>query len=150
MFVRIFRYCLLPLLLFVLSACGGQGKEQNEEPETAEAQEIRYEYGIPVDSFYIEEGRVEKGESLGKIFHNAGVPNSVVAQLSGISPSEFDVRSLRQGKSYLLFYPLCYDSVDVDADTIPHTPRPMYFVYRKSMTDDVVFHLTDSLHIDVE
>ena len=150
--MRRFLLIAIPLMLLLVS-CGGHEAVTEDGSMPADAAEIRYEYGIPVDSFYIVEDKVGNGESLGKIFHRAGVPAPIVAQLSSLSSEDFDVRQLRVGKTYLFFYPIAQSSQGVDTivcgqDSVAHAAEPEYFVYRKNMTEDVVFHLTDSLHAE--
>lgn len=150
--MRCFLLVAIPLMLLLVS-CGGHEAVTEEGSMPADAAEIRYEYGIPVDSFYIVEDKVGNGESLGKIFHRAGVPAPIVAQLSSLSSEDFDVRQLRVGKTYLFFYPIAQSSQGADTivcgqDSVAHAAEPEYFVYRKNMTEDVVFHLTDSLHVE--
>ncbi len=141
------------LLLLLLVCCGGKEVVTEDGSTSADAAEIRYEYGIPIDSFYIVEDKVGSGESLGKIFYRAGVPAHIVSQLTSLRSEDFDVRQLRVGNTYLFFYPLVQgvvgaDTVVYEQDSVAHAVVPEYFVYRKTMTEDVMFHLTDSLHVE--
>ena len=87
-------YIFLPLLLI---ACNNTAQKQEGDNEQ-EIREIRYEYGIPVDSFKVVTGVVQSGETLGGILNRLGAPRSVVNQLSSVDKEVFDVRQIRQGK----------------------------------------------------
>ncbi len=123
-------YIFLPLLLI---ACNNTAQKQEGDNEQ-EIREIRYEYGIPVDSFKVVTGVVQSGETLGGILNRLGAPRSVVNQLGSVDKEVFDVRQIRQGKKYLAFY---------QADTLLE-----YFVYEQSRIQSVVFHMRDSLHVE--
>lgn len=105
-------------------------------------EQVRYEYGIAVDSFYVAEGEVGRGQTLSGIFAAVGVPAQVTRQLLAVPSANFNPRSIHPGKQYLVFYPLTYQN-EGEYDSIPR-----YFVYKQSLTETVVFHLTDSLHIE--
>ncbi len=121
----------LSIALVSLSACGNHSRTDGNEDTI---REIRYEYGIPVDSFRIVSGVVQSGETLGGILNRLGAERSIVNQLSTIDKKVFDVRQIQQGKSYMAFY---------RADTLFE-----YFIYEQSRTQAIVFHLTDSLHVE--
>lgn len=120
-------FFFFPLLII---ACNNKTQENNEQA----IREIRYEYGIPVDSFRIVTSSVQSGETLGGILNRLGASRSIVNQLGSINKEVFDVRQIRQGKQYMAFY---------EADTLLE-----YFVYEQSRTQAVVFHLKDSLHVE--
>ncbi|MBR1809365.1 MAG: peptidoglycan DD-metalloendopeptidase family protein [Paludibacteraceae bacterium] len=121
---------IVPLLII---ACNSANKQNTQNDEQA-IKEIRYEYGIPVDSFRIQTGTVQQGETLSGILNRLGAPRSAVNQLANVDKQLFDVRQIRQGKQYMAFYA---------ADTLLE-----YFVYEQSRTQSVVFHLADSLHVE--
>ena len=121
---------IVPLLLF---ACN-QSDRQTTENDEQTLKEIHFEYGIPVDSFRVQTGTVQQGETLGGILNRLGAPRATVNQLSTVDKNVFDVRQIRQGKQYMAFYA---------QDTLLE-----YFVYEQSRTQSVVFHLRDSLHVE--
>ena len=121
------------LLLGGLTACN-RTTEQQQTGDEQTVKEIRYEYGIPVDSFRIESGTVKSGETLGALLQKSGAPANCLRELSRIPRDTFDVRSIRPGKEYLAFY---------TADSTLE-----YFVYQQSRVQSVVFHLRDSLHVE--
>lgn len=126
------------LLCLVMPAChrtsNADTDEQEQTQENSDIREIRYEYGIPVDSFQVVEGTVKNGQTLGGILSSLGAGSAVVNQLVLIPRDSFDVRLIRPGKEYVAFY---------DNDSVL-----TYFVYKQSITQAVVLHLQDSLHIE--
>lgn len=99
--------------------------------DTVEASQL---YGITLDDYEITSAKIESGETFGAILGRNGVSNQTVFDLANMD-SIFDVRYLQLGKPYKLFFQK--DS----ARTLE------YMVYEESLTDYVVFHLTDSLWI---
>ena len=127
---------LLALLLF---ACQENKKaEQVREDiqlDTVWVQEPILKYGIPVDSFIIEEGVVKPNQYLGQILNGKGVSMAVIDKIAKLSKKVFDVRKIKSGKNYTFF--LTPDSL--------RTPR--YFVYENSPVEYVVYQLYDSLAV---
>ncbi|MCM1034050.1 MAG: peptidoglycan DD-metalloendopeptidase family protein [Paludibacter sp.] len=123
------------LLMLISNACQ-PNKQYNEDTENTETkiQEIRYEYGIPIDSFSCVNGTVQQGETLGGIFSKIGASAQNIKELTLVDRNIFDVRSIRPGKNWLAFY---------DKDSLLH-----YFVYRQDAVQSIVFHLADTLHIE--
>lgn len=122
------------LLLFV--SCGQRGTYGSLADDAEEAMtEVRYEYGIPVDSFYVTEGVVQDGQTLGGLLSGLGTSPQVVSQLATLPSEAFDVRRFRAGVSYLAFYSM--------PDSALH-----YFVYKKDRVESVVFDVRDSLHVE--
>ena len=127
----ILRSALCLLCAAMLLSCGSKWRQSNDEKAL---RGIRYEYGIPVDSFRVVTGTVQTGETLGGILNRLGAKRSTVNQLATINKDVFDVRQIQQGKQYMAFY---------QADTLLE-----YFVYEQSRTRAVVFHMKDSLHVE--
>ena len=121
-----------------LWACGGSESGSDENVQDDVAYEVRYAYDIPVDSFRIDTGYVRAGETLGGILNRVGASRRQVTGVSRLPRSEFDVRTIREGKTYYVFY---------QADTAG-VERPCYFVYVPSIRDAAVLHLTDSIHVE--
>lgn len=92
-------------------------------------------YGIEIDNYETVSAKIESGETFGAILGRNNVSNETVFALANMD-SLFDVRYIQLGKNYKLFYQK--DS----ARTLE------YLVYEESLTDYVVFHLTDSLWIE--
>lgn len=121
-------------LLWAISCHSGATDNLTADETEGAIDEVRYEYGIPVDSFYCVTGTVGKGETLGGIFSRLGAGQQLINQLGLLSPAEFDVRQIRPQKNYLAFYSL--DSV------------LCYFVYQQDLIHSVVIDVRDTLHIE--
>lgn len=124
----------LALIVWCLNGCSRC--QHDSYPE--ESIEVRYEYGLPIDSFRIDTGYVRQGETLGGILNRLGATPKQQAQIAVLPSSEFDVRSLRPGKEYLAFY-------QTDSAGIEHL---QYFVYIPSLRLSNVLHMTDSVHVE--
>ncbi len=94
-----------------------------------------FKYGLPVDSFLMETGRVKSNEYLSQILNARGVSMGTIDKIARKSKSVFDVRKIKSGNKFVIFSSL--DSI--------HEAR--YFVYENSATEYTVFELTDSLNI---
>ncbi len=123
--------------LFLLERCNINAKTTTDEEEPVheiENKPVIYEYGLPVDSFYITEGKIKRGQNLAQILNSHGVPNETLNQLSKKN-NAFDLRKIRSGSKYKLFYP--NDTIKI----------PSFFAYEHSLTEYVLFKLTDSVEI---
>lgn len=93
-------------------------------------------FGLPVDSFVIENKKVRRNQNLSDILVKYGVSYQVIDQLARNAKGVFDVRGIKAGSAYSMF--LANDSL--------RTPR--YFVYEDSPVDYYTFQLTgDSLRV---
>lgn len=92
-------------------------------------------YGLPVDSFKIEFGKVRNNEYLSKILNDRGVGMATIDQIARKSRQVFDVRKIRSGENYAIF------------STRDSLPEAKYFIYENSAVDYTVFELTDTLGI---
>ena len=90
-------------------------------------------YGFKADSFHIEEGTVARNQNLSDILIDRGVSAQTVDQLAKNSVSVFDVRKMRAGNRYTVFYSL-------DANR-----RPLYLAYENNDIDYYIYSLTGSL-----
>lgn len=122
------------LLICLVSLClsGCHGKRYHEE------EFVRYEYGLPIDSFRIDTGYVKSGETLGAILNRKGATRKQLAQITTLPRSEFDVRTIRAGKEYLSLY-------QTDTAGVEHL---CYWIYIYSIREATVLHLTDSVHAE--
>jgi murein DD-endopeptidase MepM/ murein hydrolase activator NlpD len=100
--------------------------------------EVTRLYGIPVDSFIVENNKVGRDQNLGQILHKYILPERAFTQLLMYADRVFDLRKIRQGNKYTAF---------VSNDTLN---RLQYFVYEHSPVDYVVFDFTDSVSISLE
>lgn len=130
------KFFTVVMIMMCLVACGQRGTSDNAAQEKETADELmRYAYGIPVDSFYVADGEVREGETLGGLLARLGASSRVVNGLVAVPREVFDVRRFRAGVPYEAFYSL-EDSVLT------------YFVYKKDRVESVVFHVADSLHVE--
>lgn len=123
-------------MLFAAVSCGQGGTTgclEHSEPEP-----VRYEYGLPVDSFRIDTGYVREGQNLGGILANLGASRKQLNNITLLPRSEFDVRTIRAGKEYLAFY--MTDTCGVE--------QLQYWVYLQDIRRAIVLHLTDSIHVE--
>lgn len=96
---------------------------------------VHYEYGIPVDSFVVHHAKFKSGEQLSGIF-KPYVPDSLFAEaLTYLSSNKFNVRRLRAGVAYDLFF----DKVD--------SSKLVYLIYKESPANAVIFNFRDSFSI---
>lgn len=120
-----------------LSGCGRNTSSQEDE-KVEELPAVRYEYGLPIDSFRVDTGRVRSGETLGGMLTRLGANRQQLAGITRLPKSEFDVRSIRPDKTYYALYQP--DTAGVE--------QLCYFVYVPSISQAVVLHLTDSMHVE--
>lgn len=126
-------FLFLLCLCGCLAGCGKAGK-----PAAESVREVRYEFGIAVDSFRVDTGVIRSGETLGGVFQRMGATRQQIAGISQLKRNEFDVRSIRPEKTYYTF----------SQPDSTGTERLCYFVYVPALGQAVVLHLTDSLHVE--
>ena len=122
---------LIPYSLFLVSCHRGGNYDDTPEP-------VRYEFGLPIDSFRVDTGFVKNGETLGAILSRLGASRKQLAQISTLPRSEFDVRSLRPGKEY-------YGLHQTDTAGVEHL---LYWIYKANVRETTILHLTDSVHAE--
>lgn len=107
------------------------GKEAVEKPPVV----VKYKYGLPVDSFNIEQGRVGRNQPLSLLLSKYGVTNRQIHDIDVKSKGIFDTRKFRTGNSYTAF---------LDGDSARSLA---YLVYEQSPVDYIVFRFRDSLDV---
>jgi murein DD-endopeptidase MepM/ murein hydrolase activator NlpD len=100
-----------------------------------EVNEPELKYGLPVDSFTIENGKVKNNQYLSQILNAKGVGMGTIDTIARKSRDIFDVRKIRYGKNYSIF------------STRDSVPKAKYFVYENSPIEYTVFQLDDTLSI---
>jgi murein DD-endopeptidase MepM/ murein hydrolase activator NlpD len=95
-------------------------------------------YGLPMDSFKIETGKIGRNENLGQILQQFNLPDRGLTQLILYGSKAFDLRKIHTGNPYTVF---------LSADSLA---RLQYLVYEQTPIDYVVFDFTDSLRISQE
>jgi murein DD-endopeptidase MepM/ murein hydrolase activator NlpD len=86
-------------------------------------------FGLPVDSFHIEENNVRMNESLSDILTDRGVSSQVIDRIAHLPNSAFDLRRMKVGNDYTLFY--SKDSLRT----------PLYFVYAENPVNYYLYDL---------
>lgn len=133
----VFIIIAVGLLVFFLKT--PPDSKNQEQLNTASAPEVIPEpvlmYGLPVDSFTIENSNVKRNQNLSDILVAKGISYQAIDQIARKSKPIFDVRKLKYRNPYYFF--LKKDSAKT----------PEYFVYEIDNTDYVVYQLQDSLHI---
>ena len=78
--------------------------KQTNNGQQAEEPVVRYEYGLAVDSFRIETCVVKDGVTLGGMLNRLGATRQQITGITLMPRSEFDVRSIRPGKTYYALF----------------------------------------------
>jgi len=92
-------------------------------------------YGLPADSFHIEESFVARNQNLSDILIERGVSAQAVDQIAKNSVTVFDVRKMKAGNPYTVFY-------SKDA-----ARTPQYLAYQNNGVDYYLYSLTNSLQV---
>lgn len=127
------RKLLILLTAVALVACH---KCDSSCEESGEPAPIRYEYGLPIDSFRVDTGYVQEGQTLGGIMNRLGASRQQQAEVATLPRSVFDVRAIRPGKQYLGLFQT--DTTGVE--------RLEYFIYVNNIRQATVLHMTHPIH----
>lgn len=129
----------LAMLAFMLYSCqpSNENKRKRIEMDTIASLPTPsvLKYGIPVDSFLVEDGTIRPNQHLSHILSGYGVSMATIDQIARQAREIFDVRRIKNGNNFSIFQ---------TADSINET---RYFVYEKSAIDYYVFELFDSLRV---
>lgn len=126
-----FPFFISVLLVVGLTACHPDGTSTEEE----EAQPVRYEYGLPIDSFRVDTFVVREGETLGGILSSLGASGPQINRVSTLPREQLDARTIRAGKTYYALY-----------NGAPDTLR--YWIYLPDRRHATILHLTDTPHVE--
>ena len=132
---RILLFLVLPMLL--LTGCQQSVRNETETTLPDQPKEPVYIHGIAIDSFEVDTMQIGRGETLGGILTRAGATQQQVHLVSRLDKEQFDVRSIRQGKTYLTF--TRPDSAGMK--------QLHYMVYEASLRDAYIFRFTDSVSV---
>ena len=127
---------ILGVLAMVFASCAKT--QESQEEQQAPAPVVRYEWGLPVDSFRIDTCEVKNGETLGGIMNKLGATRQQITGITLMPRSEFDVRTIRPGKTYYALFQT--DTAGIE--------QLCYYVYQPNIREAVVLHLTDSMHVE--
>ena len=129
---------LLTTLFFYLISCDTKNpkfldKKINETESVQETEDSMpvFHYGINLDSFSHISKKIKWGQSFSDILSKHGVSNKVIYEASQKSKGIFNLRNLKKGKEYSLFFK---NGRDI----------PTYFIYESSKYDYILSKL-DSL-----
>lgn len=124
-------------LLFLPTYRAGEGDlDEVAVTDSADVQEMVYEYGIPADRYRVQYGIVQPRQSLGSILGEHGVSTGTVHRLGEKARDVFDVRRIRSGQAYALFFS--------KRDSLA---PPRFFVYEEDPKSYVVFDLRGDLAV---
>lgn len=132
---------LIALLLgFYLFISKDEAKEQitadiNDISESLSAEPELVEYGIETDDFYICTEKIKKNQNLGEILNDFGIDPATINEIAEKSKPVFDVRKLREGKSYCIMK--SRDSLE----------QVKYFIYEQDPVNYVVYEIGDSINV---
>ena len=139
---NLLKYILLAFLFvaFAFAGCKGSGVtkdgDANDSTQVVVEEPRHIEYGVDVTDLDEVQGRVANGQIITSLLRTLGANNTAITQAAFIPDSIFDVRRMKAGQRYLAYY--TQDSV----------PQLVYLVYQHSVTDFIVFHFEDSLHVE--
>ena len=136
-YLKIILLILFTATLFV--GCNGSGANEGggENDSTQVVEDPRtIQYGVDVTDLDEVQGKVANGQIITSLLRNLGADQKAITQAAFIPESVFDVRRMKAGNNYLAYY---------TQDTVPQL---VYLVYQHSVTDFIVFHFEDSLHVE--
>ncbi|OEK07448.1 peptidoglycan DD-metalloendopeptidase family protein [Roseivirga misakiensis] len=108
--------------------------EETLVEEAAEGEPL-FKYGIPVDLFKTQEGRIKRNQTFADILLPYNISRQDIFNMDKISRDVFSVRNLVTNKKYTVFY------------TDDSFKKASYFVYEPNDLEYVVYQLTDSLGV---
>src|SRR5690554_208894 len=133
-----FLFSLL-IIVVIASACGNNKNKNRERIEMDSIASLPtpplLKYGLPVDSFILEDGQIKPNQNLSGILTGYGVSMATIDRIAKEAKDIFDVRKIRGGKNFTIF--MTPDSIN----------ESKYFVYENSAIDYYVFELFDSLRV---
>ena len=128
------EFILAAIVLVVLVVFFRNNKVYESFDDLIEEPVPEMKFGLPVDSFFIVEGKIKTNQNLGDLLTGFGISMASIDQLARNSVEVFDVRKIRSGNNFYIFQ--SRDSA--------RTAR--YLVYENNRIDYVIFSLTDSLN----
>lgn len=95
------------------------------------------EYGIPLDGFAIERGKVQRGQTFSDLLAGRGLGAGTIDSLVRMAAPVFDIHRMRAGHPCALIF------------TDDETRIPAFFVYEADQVDHVVFTLRPPMDVRV-
>lgn len=136
-FYRVLSLLTIISLSIILSSCSKHREEsiKQESKQIPETEIINYRFGIPIDSFKIEESKIRRNQNLSEILLPRGISYANIDGLAKKSKPIFDVRKMKAGQNCTFFY---------TEDSVPHLN---YMVYEKNLEEYVVYEFGDSIDV---
>jgi len=127
------------LLFFYLISLIDTDQEKNKILNQSDkpSEQIKFEYGIPVNYYDRVDGRVRANQSLSTILNPFNISLSTIDKLNKLSRPIFDVRKIKKGQNYYIYY---------EKDSLK---RACFFVYENTRTQFIVFSLNEPLDVSV-
>ena len=126
----IFALVVLAALFIPFSREADEPLDEVVVTDSVEVETISYKYGIPEDDYNVKYGIVKPRQNLSHILTDHGLSLRDVHNLNEKSKGVFDVRKIRSGQAYAVFFAKD-DSLGI----------PRYFVYEEDPKSYIVFDL---------
>ena len=126
----VFALVALATLFIPLNREASEPLDEVTVTDSSEVETISYKYGIPEDDYNVKYGIVKPRQNLSHILTDHGLSLRDVHNLNEHSKGIFDVRKIRSGQAYAVFY--------AKDDSLG---APRYFVYEEDPKSYIVFHL---------
>lgn len=126
----VFALVALATLFIPLNREASEPLDEVTVTDSSEVETISYKYGIPEDDYNVKYGIVKPRQNLSHILTDHGLSLRDVHNLNERSKGVFDVRKIRSGQAYAVFY--------AKDDSLG---APRYFVYEEDPKSYIVFHL---------
>ncbi|MDD4192146.1 MAG: M23 family metallopeptidase [Mangrovibacterium sp.] len=110
-------------------------KKEEQEPVIVHIPPPVMKFGLPIDSFCVEQAMIKNNQNLSDILSAHGISLQMIDRIARASAPVFDVRKLKKDNAYY-----CFSSKD-------SLKKLAYFIYEIDQVDYVVYDLADSLHI---
>ena len=126
---------ILVLITLTIISCSNK-KEVNKSIIKSDFKEnpVNQLYGINLNSHIIKETIIRRGDTFGKILEENGIDYPEVHKILDIIKNKVDVKKLRAGKPYSLFF------------NINDINFPEFFVYHPRIEEYTIIHLKDSIY----
>lgn len=136
-------YFAVPILIVGIIAISTlmSKREYNAEMEMMETadslitEECNEEFGIDLEGFHVEKGKIQPNQFLADILLPYGVDYPRIHRLAEKSKKVYDIRKLNAGKNFTL---ICSSDSALKAE---------FFIYESSPIDYVVYDLRDTMEI---
>lgn len=112
-----------------------KGHVKHSKEATEEEVIIDYRFGIPLDSFRLEEYKISQNQNLSEILLPRGITYAKIDDLAKKSKPVFDVRKMKAGRPCTFFY------------TTDSLEQLAYMVYEIDLEDYLIYSFIDSITV---